>query len=130
MFPGCYSTHDGAISNPEDSPWTISQAAPNNIDAPMNAVMLTWQDLNPNIGGTIRTHTFGTAPNRVFVVTYQNITMFSCTNTFFTAQAMFYETSNNIEFHIGEKPMCPGWNSGAAIMLNNYDRNRSSSQWM
>ena len=84
--------------------------------------MLTWQDLNPNIGGTIRTHTFGTAPNRVFVVTYQSISMFSCTSTFFSAQAMFHETTNNIEFHIGEKPMCPGWNSGAGIMgLNNFD---------
>ena len=123
MFPGCYSTHDGSISNPGGySPWSISQAAPNNTDAPTNAVMLTWQDLNPNIGGTIRTHTFGTAPNRVFVVTYQSISMFSCTSTFFSAQAMFHETTNNIEFHIGEKPMCPGWNSGAGIMgLNNFD---------
>ena len=36
--------------------------------------------------------------------------------------AMLYETSNNIEIHLEDKPVCFGWNSGAGIMgLNNFD---------
>lgn len=125
IFPGCYSSHNGNEVTPSGySPYSISQAIPNSTNAPQNAILAPWQDINPNVGGIIRSDIVGTAPNRIFIAKFESIGMFgsSCTGLAYTAQVMLFETTNNIEIHIGEKAMCTGWNSGAAILgLNNYD---------
>ena len=123
IFPGCYSTHNGNEVAPSNySAWSINSPIPNANNAPQNAILGVWQDMNPNSGGTVRTITIGTAPNRVFIAKYASVSMFSCTFNSFSGQVMLYETSNNIEIHLEDKPVCFGWNSGAGIMgLNNFD---------
>jgi hypothetical protein len=124
IFPGCYSTHNGNEVTPGGySSYSINAAAPNSTNAPQNAIMGPWQDIDPSIAGsTIRTRTHGTAPNRIFIAKFSTIGMFSCTTMDFTGQIMLFETSNNIEVHLGEKTTCTTFNSGAAIMgLNNFD---------
>ncbi len=96
------------------SPWSINASIPSSSD-PTNAIMGPWQDLLPSTtAGSILYATFGTAPNRTFVVQWDN-PMFSCTSICFGNQIMLYEGSNIIETHIGNKPLCTGWNSGQAI---------------
>ena len=97
------------------SGWNIGAAVPNNFDAPMNAILCPWQDINPGIGGNIQYSLSGDAPNRVFTVTFCAIPMFSCTDICYTSQIKLFETSNIIETHISEKPLCATWNDGAAI---------------
>ncbi len=97
------------------SGWNIGAAVPNNFDAPMNAILCPWQDINPGIGGNIQYSLSGEAPNRVFTVTFCAIPMFSCTDVCYTSQIKLFETSNIIETHISEKPLCATWNDGAAI---------------
>ncbi|MCE3259770.1 MAG: iron-regulated protein FrpC [Bacteroidetes bacterium] len=107
--------------------YTIPSAAPvNSTSIPRNAVLGPWQDIHPGLGGTIRYYTTGTSPNRRFVVSYENIPMFSCGTSspsiYFTGQIKLFETSNNIEIHIGNKGVCPSFNSGRAVMgLHSYD---------
>jgi hypothetical protein len=103
--------------------WSIASPAPTNTDyTPRNAVLGPWQDIYPTIGGTIRFGTLGTAPNRRFVASFENVPMFSCTTMSFTGQIKLFETSNNIEIHIQNKPLCSTWNAGQAILgLQNYD---------
>ncbi len=96
------------------SPWAINSTIPNPGN-PTNSIMCPWQDIHPGLGGTISYATFGTAPNRVFVVSYFEVPMFSCTGDCFTNQIVLYEGTNVIETHIFEKPLCPGWNNGNAI---------------
>jgi len=97
------------------SPWTISAAIPSASD-PINAILGPWQDILPTpAGGTIRYALIGTAPNRVFVVSYCQVPMFSCTGLLYTSQIKLFETSNAIETHIETKPLCSTWNGGAAI---------------
>ncbi|MCB0402910.1 MAG: gliding motility-associated C-terminal domain-containing protein [Flavobacteriales bacterium] len=96
------------------SPWSISSAAPSSA-LPMNVVMGPYQDINPGLGGTIEYGTYGTAPNRRFVVRYNQVPMFSCTQDLFCSTMMLYEGTNNIEIYIDNKPLCPTWNSGVAI---------------
>jgi gliding motility-associated-like protein len=96
------------------SPWSISSAIPSSSN-PTNAIMCPWQDLLPPSGGTIRYATVGTAPNRVFVVSFCSVAMFSCTSMQFTSQIKLYEGTNIIETHITNKPLCTTWNSGYAI---------------
>lgn len=95
------------------SQWSITSPIPSAVD-PTNSIMGPWQDVNPGVGGTILYASFGTAPNRRFVVQWDN-PMFSCTSLCFGNQIIIYEGSNLIETHIGNKPICSGWNGGQAI---------------
>ena len=97
------------------SGWNIGAAVPNNFDAPMNAILCPWQDINPGVGGNIQYSLSGESPNRVFTVTFCAIPMFSCTDICYTSQIKLFETTNVIETHISEKPLCTTWNDGAAI---------------
>ena len=96
------------------SPWGINAAVPN-AGNPLNAIMCPWQDINPGIGGNIQYSITGDAPNRVFTVTFCAIPMFQCTDVCYTSQIKLFETTNIIETHISEKPLCLTWNGGAAI---------------
>ncbi len=120
-FPGCFSAHPfGTPMVPAVySPWSITAAAPNTTNAPVNAIMGPWQDIYPStlaVDGEIRTQLYGAAPNRVFVTKFYDIRMFSCTADDFNGQIAIFETTDNIEIHIGEKTICPGWNVGTAIL--------------
>lgn len=96
------------------APWNITTGIPSPT-LPTNAIMGPFQDVNPNNGGAISYITIGTAPNRVFIVTFFEVPMFSCNTLCFTNQIKLFEGSNNIEMHIGNKPLCSSWNDGAAI---------------
>ncbi len=98
------------------SPWSIPGAVPGNgVTELYNAIMGPWQDILPPSGGAIRYAMFGTAPNRIFVTSFCSVAMFSCTSLFFTSQIKIFEGTNEIETHIGSKPICAAWNSGQAI---------------
>jgi gliding motility-associated-like protein len=97
------------------SPWQTVPIADAGINQAHNAIMAPWQDINPGIGGSITYATYGTAPNRRFVVTWNNVPMFSCTGTLYSSQIKIFEGSNEIETHIVDKQICNTWNSGNAV---------------
>ena len=94
--------------------WPINAPVPSTAD-PMNSIMGPWHDLYPPGGGQIRYITYGTAPCRRFVVSWDQLPMYSCTTTLCTQQLVLYETTNIIDNFIQTKALCPGWNAGAAI---------------
>jgi hypothetical protein len=96
------------------APWSIGDTLPS-ASVPDKAIMFPWQDLLPPSGGQIRYLIFGEAPCRKFVVTYNEVAMFSCTNLSFSNQVVLYEGSNLIETYISNKPICSAWNGGIAI---------------
>jgi len=93
--------------------WPISAAVPSASD-PVNCIMGPWQDLYPPGGGTIRYTTYGAAPCRRFVVSWNQMAMYSCTTTLCTQQIVLYETTNVIDNFIQSKGTC-AWNGGYAI---------------
>ncbi len=97
------------------SPWAIGGPLPD-PGAPLNSIMSPWQDTHPGVAGTISYVTVGSAPNRAFIYSFLEVSMFSCTDLCFVNQVILYETTNVIEIYLGSKPACPTWNSGAAIM--------------
>lgn len=94
--------------------WPISAPAPGG-GAPGWSIMGPWQDLFPPAGGTIKWDVAGIAPYRRFIVSYHQIQMFACSGMLFSQQIILYETTNVIEFHILNKPVCSAWNNGGAI---------------
>ena len=112
-----------------NSAWVIGTAIPNPGNEPENAIMAPWHDTDPNIGGVIYFGSFGVAPNRVYIVTWCAIPMysFSCNSMISTSQVLLYEGSNRIEMNIQDKPLCLAHNAGAAVQglvdvnSNNFD---------
>lgn len=96
--------------------WSISMPAPNNSEPPRNSILAPWHDSYPPAGGVIQYTTVGTAPNRVFIASWDKIAMFSCTTLSTTSQVKIYETTNIIEIHLGTKSTCTTWNDGQAIL--------------
>ncbi|HET6990315.1 MAG TPA: T9SS type A sorting domain-containing protein [Bacteroidia bacterium] len=94
--------------------WPISGAIPFTND-PMNAILFCWQDLYGIGGGSVKYQTMGVMPNRKFIVEFDSVPMYSCTNMFFSGQVTLYETSNVIEMDIAQKQLCVSWNGGYAI---------------
>ena len=124
--------------------WSLSGAGtmPNpGFDDALNTFMPAYQDINPNVftspNGEIVYQTIGTAPNRMFVVLYKDINLFSCTTVCNYIAAIFYEGTNIVEAHIGEKPLCTSWNGGLAIQgtenlsgtLAHITPGRNNTQW-
>jgi len=116
---------------------TIPNAAAN---IPKNVIMSPWQDWHPgtgNAGPYIRYQTLGAAPNRRLVVSWNNCPMFSCTSALGTFQIVLFETSNNVETRMQNKPNCAGWAGGTSVHgLHNLAGNaavvvpgRNSTQW-
>lgn len=75
-----------------------------------NAVLAPWHDIHPGLGGTIQYTNTGTAPNRVFTVSWENVPMFSCGTAspaiYHSSQVRLFETSNAIEIHVRNKGVC------------------------
>lgn len=117
--------------------WVTVPIPTNSGAAPRNCIMAPWQDINPGLGGQIRYAVYGTAPFRRLVISYYNVPMFSCTGMLYTSQIKIYETTNIIETHISNKPLCTGWNSGNAVHgLHNANGSqavivpgRNNTQW-
>ena len=96
------------------SPWAINDAIPSPA-LPTNSIMAPYQDVNPGNGGSINYATIGTAPNRVFVVSFVEVPMFSCGELCFSNQIKLFEGTNEVQIHIDNKPLCSTWNGGVAI---------------
>ena len=109
-----YVTFDISQAN-QYSPWAINAPIPNPGNLPENAIMAPWQDINTGIGGNIYYGVSGIAPNRVFIVTWCEIPMFSCTSDLHTSQIILYESTDKIEMYLQDKPLCITWNGGAGV---------------
>jgi hypothetical protein len=99
-----YLTFDVSNAN-AFSNFAVSTSIPNPA-ATSNSIFCTWFDLNPGVSGSIRYGTVGSAPNRVFIVEYDSVALFACSQFSYSAQLQLFESSNNIEMHILSKPFC------------------------
>lgn len=117
-------------------PWLTQPVPTLTVNELKNSICSPWQDINPGVGGTIKTSLNGTAPFRRFVISYYQVPMFSCTNTTFSQQVILFETTNIIETHILSRQYC-AWNSGNAnhtlidTSFNNYTSipGRNNTPW-
>ena len=109
------------------SPWNTyaipSAAPPGQI---INAIMGPWMDLNPNNGGGLYYNVYGVAPFRRFVASFEDFGYFSCTGLQFNGQIKIFETTNIIEVHIQDQPLCATWNNGESVLgIVNEDESQS-----
>lgn len=77
-----------------------------------------YHDMDPSVAGNIYYATYGMAPYRKFVVSWDSVAMFSasCNSLLATQQIVLYETYNYIDVYIQNKPLCSTWNQGNAVI--------------
>ncbi|MCW5520982.1 hypothetical protein J1N09_14120, partial [Aureitalea sp. L0-47] len=125
--------------------WSFTENLPNNTNPTLGEanVFTPGHDIDPSVSTTeeIAYEVLGTFPNRVLVVSYFEVPMYSgtCNSLLATHMAVFYEFSNVIEIYMQDKPSCPSWNSGNAALGIQNDagdtayvppgRNTSDSPW-
>jgi hypothetical protein len=109
-----YVTFDISLAN-SYSPWNTVSVPTANPTEVRNSILSPWQDINPASGGSIFYQTLGVAPNRRFIVSYLDVPMFSCTGLLYKSQIVLRESSNCIETHIENKPICASWNNGESV---------------
>ncbi len=125
--------------------WSFSEDLPNNSNPTLGEanVFTPGHDIDPSVSTTeeIGYEVLGEFPNRVLVVAYYEVPMFSgaCNSLLATQMVVFYEFSNVIEIYMQDKPVCTTWNSGnAALGIQNdagdtafvpAGRNTSDSPW-
>lgn len=99
------------------SQWNL-QVSPGRIPGNqtcLNSFCGAYSDIYPVLGGTIDYATYGTAPNRMFIVNFCKVPMYSCNTQLITFQMILYEGTNICESHIGHKDTCVAWNGGFCI---------------
>ncbi len=115
------------------SPWSTYEVP--NTDAftiITNSILGPWLDLDPNNGGEIKFNTLGTAPFRRFVVSFEDFGYFSCPDLKFNGQIKIFETTNTIEIHIEDQPLCETWNGGQSVLgliSENQNQNVIQTGW-
>ncbi|MBF90396.1 MAG: hypothetical protein CMP75_01375, partial [Flavobacteriales bacterium] len=109
-----YITFNLGVAN-QYAVYPILAPIPNPGNEPENAIMAPWHDIDPGVAGNIVYGTLGIAPNRIFYIIFCEIPMYACNDLIANQQIMLFESSNKIEMHIKDKPLCTNWNGGNAI---------------
>jgi gliding motility-associated-like protein len=125
--------------------WSFTEDLPNNSNPTLGEanIFTPGHDIDPSASSTeeIGYEVLGEYPNRVLVVSYYEVPLFSgaCNALLATHMVVLYEFSNVVEVYIQDKPTCPTWNDGNAtlgIQNNAGDvayvppgRNTSDSPW-
>lgn len=125
-FTECRISPNGWISFDlgENAPYNPPAAIPSG-NMPLNSVMAVYSDLNPSTCGDVRFDTYGVAPCREFVVSFNAVCQFSCTSNQVSTEIVLYEGTDAIEIYLGNRPSC-GWGN-AAIGIQNANGSQGLS---
>jgi len=83
------------------------------------AVMGAYLDIDVSVSSAnlaLKYKTIGTAPNRKFMVIYNEIPQYDCNNLLVSQEIIFNESDCSIEVHIKDKEVCSSWNDGLATL--------------
>ena len=109
--------------------WAFTQTLPSPGFHTANAIYGVYQDTNialppivdpivQNVNYYVLDTGVHAAPNRVFVVNFNELPQFQCNNSvgLQTSQIVLYETTNIIDVNVNKRTACPGWNSGSGVI--------------
>lgn len=98
------------------NPWPFTASCPSAALSAAGNIFGPYHDIDPSIGGEVNYYSIGTAPCRIFVVSFNQLPHFSCTSIESTHMMVLYETTNVIDIYVENKSLCSGWNGGATII--------------
>lgn len=98
--------------------WSYSASLPSTSLFP-NTIFACYRDIYPNYytGDGIYEGVLGAYPCRSYVLSFNNIALFSCYSVrTFSSQIVLYEGTNIIDVYLRDAPTCTGWNSGNGVV--------------
>ncbi|MFT5305931.1 MAG: gliding motility-associated-like protein [Chitinophagales bacterium] len=120
-YNSCLIGSNGAISFNVASaggyhPWPFSASVPSTALTTGGNIFGPYHDIDPSVAGSVQYHIMGAAPCRTFVVSYNSLAHYDCTNLRSTHMMVLYETTNVIEVYVNNKQTCNSWNSGNTVI--------------
>ncbi len=104
-YSGLYLNTNGLVTFTSGTS-SLSNAVPPTANAPYPALMVFWDDLHSGYGGSSITYgTLGAAPNRRFVISYNNIAQYNNSGYRYTFQVALFE-SGNVEYRYQSMSCC------------------------
>lgn len=104
--------------------WSYSASLPSTSLFP-NAIFACYRDVYPNYysGDGIYEGVLGSYPCRCYVLSFNNIALFSCYDVrTFSSMIVLYEGTNIIDIYLRDAPTCTDWNSGNGVIgIQNSD---------
>jgi gliding motility-associated-like protein len=97
-------------------PWSYTETIPSTNLTDAGDIFGPYHDIDPSVSGNIRWYLLGTAPCRIFVVAFDALAHYSCTNLTSTHMIVLYETTNAIDVYVQNKATCGSWNSGNTVI--------------
>lgn len=145
-FTSCRVGSNGAIRlGPSPGanyhPWEFNAMVPSPSLVEAGNIFGIYHDIDPAVpvagGGQVRWYLLGTAPCRIFVVSFYEMAHFSCNNLRSTHMMVLYETTNVIDVYVEKKQTCNNWNGGRAVIgIQNFNGtqglaapNRNTGPW-
>ena len=102
--------------------WSYSASLPS-PSLQGNAIFACYRDIFPNddengySGDGIYEGVLGEYPCRSYVLSFDNVELFSCYSTHtFSSMIVLYEGTNIIDIYLRDAPVCTGWNSGNGVI--------------
>ncbi|WP_343634474.1 gliding motility-associated C-terminal domain-containing protein [Fluviicola sp.] len=122
-YTSCKIGSNGSIKfgtyAPTTQPWSFTASCPSTSLTAAGDIFGIYHDIDPSYGGTVKWYVVGTAPCRIFVVSYNGLPHYSTScngSVFSTFMMVLYETTNVIDVYVNNKGLCSSWNGGAAII--------------
>ncbi|WP_246073843.1 PKD domain-containing protein [Fluviicola chungangensis] len=109
----------GGTAGGSFNPWSYTASCPSTALTGAGDIFGVYHDIDPSYGGSVKWYLLGTAPCRIFVVSFNNLPHFSgsCnTSKFTTSMMVLYETTNVVDIYVQQKDLCSSWNGGRAII--------------
>ena len=101
---------------------TLPEAADTSFNNTILGLVASNMDTFSNPPADVSYGVFGTAPNRRFVISWNQIPDFDCSTLSYTFQVVLYETTNVIEVFVQDKPNCAtSFAPEATIGIQNAD---------
>lgn len=98
--------------------WSFSSSLPS-TSLFTNTIFACYRDIYPNYytGDGIYQGVLGTYPCRSYVLSFNNIALFSCYDVrTFSSMIVLYEGTNIIDIYLRDAPTCTDWNSGNGVI--------------
>jgi gliding motility-associated-like protein len=101
---------------PTSQPYVYPGNCPNLTLRAYGDVFGVLHDIDPSVAGTVKWYLLGTAPCRIFVVSFNGLAHYDCNNLESTHMMVLYETTNVIDVYVNNKETCTSWENGYAIV--------------
>ncbi|MBN1667994.1 MAG: hypothetical protein JW862_12940 [Anaerolineales bacterium] len=129
-FSSVYASSNGFMTFLSDQGHGCCSGDPiPSAEDPNGVVAAFWTDLSPGLGGEVYYQTLGDAPQRRFVLQFDNVCDLEGCDQRITFQIKLFENNGTIEIHYAENSFVDGSGDDISIGIENLDGTRGAQSY-